>query len=250
MTNLIKKLCLCLCAGLPAQIYAQIEPALVEIPAACIEVGSLLMDYANPLRRVCIDSFAIGRYEVTFDEYDEFTKATGRESRHDLGFGRGGRPVVDVNWFDATDYAHWLSEKTGRTYRLPTDAEWEYAARADADLSFQYSWGAEPGNNLANCQDCGSQWDAKRSAPVGSFPSNAFNLHDMHGNVWEWTSDCYYSDSPRSIRNAHCEVGVVRGGSWDVPSLGLAYLNRTAQRSESPARDIGFRLVQVPPPDP
>lgn len=224
---------------------AQIEPEMVLIQAACVELGSLSIgQQSNPLREVCIESFYINRYEVTFSEYDEFTRETGLAARHDLGFGRESRPVVDVNWFDAVAYADWLSSKTGEKYRLPTDAEWEYVARAGAELGFKYSWGAELVPNLANCKDCGSTWGSQMSAPVGSFEPNSFGVYDMHGNVWEWTSDCFYTDSPKKVRDLHCKVGVVRGGSWDVPATEIAFTVRAVQQSENTAANTGFRLVR------
>lgn len=226
---------------------AQTEPEMIAVPAACIETGTLLMNQqANPLREVCVDSFSIGRYEVTFREYDQFTDATGQAARHDLGFGRGNRPVIDVNWFDAAAYANWLSEQTGKIYRLPTDAEWEYAAKANAGIGFGYSWGNEPTKNKANCRNCGSQWDAQKTAPIGSFDSNSLGLNDMHGNVWEWTSDCYYGNASKDIEGKHCKVGVVRGGSWDVDVSNLAFWIRAPQISTETAQDIGFRLVLEP----
>lgn len=222
---------------------AQTEPDMVQLPAACVEVGSLLMgNHANPLREVCLDAFSIGRYEVTFREYDQFIEETGRARRHDMGFGREDRPVIDVDWFDAAAYAEWLSEKTGKRYRLPTDAEWEYAARGDAEFGFRYSWGSEPGENKANCRNCGSQWGGQMTSPVGSFDPNTLGLYDMHGNVWEWTSDCYSSNSPEDVDDKDCG-GVVRGGSWDVQTDDLVFWLRAPNLRYKSAQDIGFRLV-------
>lgn len=227
--------------SLPAQ--AQTEPEVVHIPAACVEVGTLLMDYPNsPLRKICLDAFAIARYEVTFAEYDQFTEATGRATRNDMGFGRGDRPVVDVDWFDAALYAAWLSEETGKSYRLPTDAEWEYAAKLHTEFGHNYSWGVVPEPNKANCLDCGSQWDAQMSAPVGSFEPNLAGVYDMHGNVWEWTTDCFYEESPPE-GETHCEIGVIRGGSWDSAADKMIFWQRAPRMTQYPAGDVGFRLV-------
>ncbi|MDO8908535.1 MAG: SUMF1/EgtB/PvdO family nonheme iron enzyme [Pseudohongiella sp.] len=223
---------------------AQIEPEMVQVPAGCAEIGTLLMgDNANPLRKVCLDGFLMSRTTITFAEYDVFTRETGRVARHDVGFGRRDRPVIDVNWFDAFDYANWLSDKTGKKYRLPTDAEWEYAAKFGTEFGFHYSWGTGPGQNRANCRNCGSAWDGVKTAPVASFEPNALGLYDLHGNVWQWTADCFYGDSDKNVNGIHCSVGVVRGGSWDVDASQLVFWTRTAQLSVRPARDIGFRLV-------
>ena len=224
---------------LMTQANAQTEPEMVQLPAACIEVGSLLMQHhANPLRETCLDSFSIGRYEVTFREYDQFTEDTGRAKRHDIGFGREDRPVIDVDWFEAAAYAEWLSDKTGKRYRLPTDAEWEYAARGHAEIGYRFSWGRELEVNRANCRNCGSQWSGQMTSPVGSFDPNVFGLYDMHGNVWEWTSDCYRTDT----NDNNCG-GVVRGGSWDTQTDQLVFWLRASYLRGKSARDVGFRLV-------
>jgi len=228
-------------------VNAHLEPEMIQVPGGCTEIGTLLMDQQfSPLREVCLDDFMIGKYEVTFNEYDLFTEETGRALRHDVGYGRGNRPVVDVNWFDAVAYAEWLSAKTGKTYRLPTDAEWEYAAKFNTEFGSVYSWGTEIGHEQANCRRCGSEWDSEMTAPVGSFEPNPLGIHDMHGNVWEWTSNCFFDDAEKNVNDMHCEVGVVRGGSWDSGSSDLVLWRRTPQSSTRPARDIGFRLVLQP----
>ena len=146
------------------------------------------------------------------------------------GWGRGNRPVINVSWDDATkEYLPWLSRKTGKTYRLLTEAEWEYAARGVTSASAvhtTYSWGNDIGKNRANCDGCGSQWDDKQTAPVGSFAANAFGLHDMHGNVWEWVQDCYkdtYAGAPpdgRATSDVASCLRVLRGGSWGNGAAG------------------------------
>ena len=141
-----------------------------------------------------IDSpFAVSKLEVTADEWDACVVLGGCTwPAPETGFGRGTRPVMNVSWDDAQQYVAWLSTRTGKTYRLLSEAEWEYAARAGTSTA--YFWGNEIGNGNANCNGCGSQWDHRRTAPVGSFAPNAFGLHDMHGNVWEWVQDCMHED--------------------------------------------------------
>ena len=173
-------------------------------------------------------SYRMGRYEVTFAQYDAFVEATGREQPSDSGWGRGTRPVINVSWNDATAFAAWLSEQTGKRFRLPTEAEWEHATRAGSTT--EYWWGNEIGSNRANCDGCGSQWDKEKTAPVGSFAANPFGLFDVHGNVWEWTSSCY---------DGNCGVRVLRGGSWALQS-GVAGFGEPLQEwrggSELPQR--------------
>ena len=124
--------------------------------------------------------FALSVHEVTFEDYDRFTYPNKVDEE---GWGRGSRPALNVSWDDAQEYVAWLSVQTGAEYRLPSEAEWEYAARAGTTT--KHSWGNEIGMNRANCNDCGSQWDGSQTAPVGSFRANGFGLYDMHGNVHE-----------------------------------------------------------------
>ena len=140
-----------------------------------------------------------------------------------------------MSWNDVQAFVKWLSELTGQTFRLPTEAEWEYAVRAGS--TSKYSWGNSIGSNRANCKNCGTQWDDYFDVPVGSFSANAWGLHDMHGNVWEWVQDCWsesYVDAPidgsaRTIGS--CSQSVVRGGSWDDhPS----YLRSASRESFTP----------------
>ena len=125
--------------------------------------------------------FALSVHEVTFADYDRFTHPN---KVADAGWGRGRRPVVYVSWDDAREHVAWLSAQTGAEYRLPSEAEWKYAARAGTTT--KYGWGDDIGSNRAACSGCGSQWDREQTAPVGSFRANGFGLYDMHGNVWEW----------------------------------------------------------------
>lgn len=143
--------------------------------------------------------FAMSKHEVTFDDYDRFLRTKHRRDgeAHDQGWGRGRRPVINVTWDEAVAYAAWLSAQTGARYRLPSETEWEYAARAGATTA--WPWGDVFQRDRANCADCGGPWQGKRTAPVGSFPPNAWGLHDMHGNVAEMLLDCVhlgYEDTP------------------------------------------------------
>ena len=137
------------------------------------------------------------------------------------GWGRGRRPVINVSWNDAQDYVEWLSAQTGHAYRLLSEAEWEYVARAGSSTT--YSWGNDIGSNRANCHRIAGANGTRddQTAPVGSFAANAFGVHDMHGNVYEWVEDCWnasYAGAPTdgsAWRSGECERRVLRGGSWD-----------------------------------
>lgn len=202
----------------------------------------------KPQKQVKLKPFAIGIHEVTFDEYDRFCEENGRSKPDDSEWGRGYRPVINVTWKDATAYAEWLSRQTGQNYRLPTDAEWEYAARGGT--SSRFWWGDEEEKVRANCEGCGSLWDGEKSAPVGSFPPNSFGLHDTAGNVFEWVADCWndsFADAPAdgaALEKKDCVSRVIRGGAWSFPSHEIRSANRWRDFSTRQSDDTGFRLVR------
>ena len=228
-------------------------PVLVKILPGKFKMGSdnkLSAGYEKPIHEVSIEyAYYLMQYPVTFAEYDQYCKATGKPLVDDFHWGRGQRPVINVNQQDAIDYAYWISQQTGQHYRLPSEAEWEYAARAGSTTN--YYWGDELKPGMANCRQCGSKWDYKMTAPVGQFPANAWGLHDMLGNVWELTADCWhftYDGAPTNgsvwRNNGDCRRTVLKGGSWgDIPND-----MRTATRLRSYIGTrmvtIGFRLVR------
>ena len=208
----------------------------------------MFVHFGKPLHGVRVPSFELSKYEVTFEEYDAFTDATGRERAYDNGWGRGQRPVINVSWEDAVAYTQWLSSQTGEHYRLPSEAEWEYAARAGSTT--QYSWGNDIGRNHANCWDCGSRWDDNQTAPVGSFSANRWGLYDMHGNVWEWVQDCYnysYRDAPTdgsAWESGNCSERVLRGGSLNDSYWRLRSANRGSISTGVSVYYYGFRVAR------
>ncbi|MEJ1406671.1 MAG: SUMF1/EgtB/PvdO family nonheme iron enzyme [Candidatus Sedimenticola sp. (ex Thyasira tokunagai)] len=209
---------------------------------------SQLASEERPSHKVSVGSFAIGRYEVTFDEYALFVRATDRKLPDDLGWGRGRRPVMNVSWDDASAYAAWLSRRTGKGYRLPTEAEWEYAAAAGSDTT--YWWGFQIGENRANCFNCGSPWDHKSTAVVGRFEANPFGLHNSAGNVMEWVADCYhgnYQGAPvdgSAWVDAGCRERVVRGGAFNKPGDSLRTTKRGHHDADAKLFVVGFRLAR------
>jgi formylglycine-generating enzyme required for sulfatase activity len=173
----------------------------------------------RPAHRVTIARpFGLGKYEVTVAEWQACVDAGGCGSRPAMRGVTDTSPVHNLSWDDARAYVVWLAEQTGQPYRLPTEAEWEYAARAGSEGAFWWGDRIEP--DRANCADCGEPWQRKTPAAVGSFAANPLGLHDMNGGVMEWVEDCWApshegapSDgSARSARN--CEQRVLRGGSW------------------------------------
>jgi formylglycine-generating enzyme required for sulfatase activity len=228
-------------------------PEMVVIPPGTFRRGDLQGDGDSdelPVREVRIPRpIALSRYAVTFEDYDRFCELTGRPKPDDESWGRARRPVVNVSWYDAVAYADWLSEQTGHRYRLPTNAEWEYAARAGTET--RYWWGNKVGEDHADCAGCGSLWDSARTAPVGKFPPNGFGLFDMGGNVWQWVADCCDIDYGRAptdgsayVTSEYCDKKVIRGGSWSVVPHELRAANRWRDFTVRPSDDIGFRVAR------
>ncbi len=231
-------------------------PALVVVPAGRFTMGAPAGDadageHERPQREVSIARpFALGRTEVTAAEYAACAADGGCPNRGEHApWGGGQMPAVKVKWRDAKAYAAWLSMKTGKAYRLPSEAEWEYAARAGTTQ--RYVWGNRPGRNRANCEGCGSAWDGRQAAPAGSFAANPFGLHDMLGNVWEWTEDCWspsLADVPidGSARPAasSCAGRTLRGGSYDLPPARMRVTSRSSIDAEVGEIFIGFRVAR------
>jgi formylglycine-generating enzyme required for sulfatase activity len=225
-------------------------PEMVVVPAGAFMMGS--SDAAaypdeSPRHVVTIARpFAVSKFDVTFADWDACVAVRGCDQVSDSGFGRGTRPVIDVSWDDAQQYVAWLSLATGKNYRLLTEAEWEYAARAGSTTAFY--WGNDIGKGNANCNGCGSQWDNRETSPVGSFQPNAFGLYDMAGNVWRWLNDCYTDNYVGAPANGaarligDCLRRVIRGGSWNDRPL---YLRAAARGWLTPSNrvvSVGFRL--------
>jgi formylglycine-generating enzyme required for sulfatase activity len=237
-------------------------PLMVVIPAGKFKMGSPegetgRLPHEGPQQEVTIAKpFAVSKFEVTWDEWGACVDyGDCAQNISDSAWGHGTRPVINVTWEQVKQYVAWLSKMTGQTYRLLTEAEWEYAARAGANTA--YPWGNEIGNGNANCSGCGSHWaddeENPKTAPVASFPPNAFRLHDMNGNVWEWVEDCYqsnYNEAPTdgsALNIRDCINHVIRGGSWIVW--------RFPQSARSAARDhyakdqlrayVGFRVART-----
>ncbi len=204
-------------------------PPMVVIPAGDFTMGSPPAEQgAEAQHRVTIAaSLAVGKFEITFDEWDACVAdgGCGGYRPEDEGWGRGTSPVINISWDDASAYAAWLARKTGRPYRLLSEAEWEYAARAGTTTMFATGDRITPAraNHNGSTDGAGpSEVNRMRTLPVGSFPPNAFGLHDMPGNVSEWVADCwhddYTADAPAdgtAWLEGRCGGRVVRGGSWE-----------------------------------
>ena len=250
-------------------------PEMVVVPSGSFMMGSPpseegRWDDEGPRHGVMIgSSFAVGVYEVTRGEFGRFVSSTGRsmgdscriwedgewKSRSGQGWRSpgfsqtGSHPVVCVSWDDARAYVRWLSRETGASYRLLSESEWEYVARAGTQT--RYWWGDDIGRNRANCDGCGSRWDNESTAPVGSFAANAFGLHDVHGNVWEWVQDCWndsYAGAPgdgSAWERGECSRRVLRGGSWYVIPRNLRAAFRVRVGSGYRNDNYGFRVART-----
>jgi formylglycine-generating enzyme required for sulfatase activity len=256
----------------PLQIGDAMGPEMVVIPAGTFMMGSTATGIdrryrESPEHRVSLASFAMSRTEITFDDYDRFARATKRRMADDDGQGRGTHPVVDVNWIDATEYGQWLTAQTGFTYRLPSEAEWEYAARAGGKAGTAFSTGGCISAKQANFNDTAasvfnncpsSNLNLGKAQPVASYAPNAFGLHDMHGNVFEWTADCVhltYERAPSDGRiwleedGGNCGEHMVRGGSWQSGQISVRSSLRAAIGYADASGLIGFRIVrELAPP--
>jgi formylglycine-generating enzyme required for sulfatase activity len=235
---------------------AQDCPEMLVVPAGSFTMGGGQSSAAQPKHAVTIAKpFAVSKYDVTFADWDACVAGGGCDGYKpiDLNWGRGQQPVINVDWLDAQAFVAWLSQVTGKTYRLLSEAEYEYAMRAGTTTA--YPWGDDiklNGQAMANCNGCGSKWDDNQTAPVGSFAANKFGLYDMAGNVWEWTEDCVHNnykgapaDGTAWIAGGDCTNRVLRGGSlFDAPP----YLN-AAYRGEYVAvtrrSGFGFRVART-----
>jgi formylglycine-generating enzyme required for sulfatase activity len=224
-------------------------PKMIIIPAGTFRMGDIQGTGGadeKPVHQVSVKSFAMGRYPITFAEYDLFCEAAvNRKKPSDDGWGRDNRPVINVSWEAAVAYFKWLTKQTGKPYRLPSEAEWEYASRAGTDTD--YWWGNEIGQNRANCNKSGSQWSNKQTSPVGSFDPNSFGLYDTVGNVWEWCADPWHDNYEKAptdgsiLEKQGKNARLLRGGSFinDPDLCRAAYRGRNSSDFHDWGR--GFR---------
>ena len=225
-------------------------PEMVVVPEGSFMMGSTARhDRERPVHRVTFARpFAVGVYEVTFAEWEACVSGGGCDGYRpdDRGWARGERPVINVSWNDAQPYVEWLSRKTGEGYRLLSESEWEYVARAGTTGPYHF------GSSLSPSQANYAESEHWKTVPAGSYSANAFGLHDVHGNVWEWVEDCWNgsydgapSDGSAWESSGECSRRVLRGGSWDDDPQYL----RSAIRSGYPSGNrnylVGFRVART-----
>lgn len=225
-------------------------PVLVALPGGAFTMGSNSDDPSEkPAHHVTLrEPFAIGKYEVTAEQWNACAAAEACPRIATIAAVPNNSPARDVSWDEAQQYVQWLSKLSGKSYRLPSEAEWEFAARGGT--STRYWWGEQMRQGNANCKGCGEPWQAAAPAPVGSFAANPYGLHDMNGSVWEWVGDCWhnsYVGAPADGRvwnEQNCRVRVIRGGSWRE---GASYmLSSTRFKYDATVRvsQNGFRVAR------
>ena len=226
-------------------------PLMIKVPGGKFRMGgasSIIAADEVPRREVTIDPFLVSVYEVTFAEYDRFAKATKRSLPPSNGWDRKSHPVSQVSWDDANAYVRWLSSQTGKKYRLLSESEWEYAARAGTKTS--YWWGSTSGSGNAHCFDCKSDFSTSKPAKIGTYKPNAFGLYDTAGNLYEWVHDCYhrnYNDAPKDSsvwEGGDCNVRVVRGGAYQSPASSMRVENREKFKSGKGQYNVGIRIAR------
>lgn len=237
------------------------EPDMVVVPAGSFKLGSPSSERGRrgnegPQRLIRFSKpFAISKTEITFEQYDRFAQETGRQRPSDNGWGRRSRPVINVSWRDAEAYTKWLSERTGKRYKLPSEAQWEYAAKAGTNTPFNTGSCISP--KQANYdgdysyRDCAKGVNRGKTVRTGSFKANRFGLHDMHGNVWEWTDDCWNSSHKRAPADGgvrergSCGDRVIKGGGWDSIPKDVRSSVRRAESVKEQSKNLGFRVIRV-----
>lgn len=225
-------------------------PVMISLPGGSFTMGSSASDPAEkpPHHVTLAQPFAIGRYEVTVEQWNACVDTGGCERIATNANAAKNAPVRDVSWDDAQKYVGWLSKTTGKHYRLPTEAEWEYAARGGTSSAFW--WGDQMRKGTANCKDCGDPWSQDAPANVGSFAPNPFGLYDVNGSVWEWVSDCWHSSykgAPADGRNwdePGCGARVIRGGSWREGASYMVSSTRFKYSASVRQSQNGFRVAR------
>jgi formylglycine-generating enzyme required for sulfatase activity len=226
-------------------------PLMVALSPGPFTMGSNSSDPSErPAHKVALRTpFAIGKYEVTVGEWTQCVKASVCPSVPSAANAADRLPMRDVSWDEAQLYLKWLSTVSRRPYRLPTEAEWEYAARGGTTT--RYWWGEQMKGGNSSCQGCGEPWKADAPPPVGSFVANPFGLADMNGSVWEWVQDCWHSSykgapaDGSAWADGNCQSRVIRGGSWRED--GSYMLSTTRFKYDASVRQSqnGFRVARA-----
>ena len=218
---------------------------MVALPAGSFVMGSHGDSSERPPHRVSVGRFALGKFDVTESEWAACVAASG--CHYKWSSEAPEMPMRNLSWDDANEYVRWLRSVTGKPYRLPSEAEWEYAARAGTTTP--YPWGEEAGVGKADCKGCGSQSNGTRPVGIGAFPPDPWGLYDMLGGVAQWTADCWHLSYTGAPANAspwlapHCETHVLRGGSWMNPPSDITVSSRNFYDSGVRYEANGMRVA-------
>lgn len=232
------------------------SPKMVIIPQGVGTIGGAnFRSFQNeaPIFKATIkDDYALSETEITFEQYDEFCKTAIRSCPDDEGWGRGKQPVVNISWFDAIAYTKWLSKETGHTYRLPSEVEWEYAARAGTDSKFW--WGNEYKQGIDHCDrdlgNCPLGTDKGHPWQVGILKANPFGLYDVTSNVSEWVQDCYSDSHNNTIKNVQanfrsdCNEKIAKGANWLTAQPYVHHSLRMGLENNYVSYAVGFRVLR------
>lgn len=227
-------------------LIEQATPKMIKIKGGEFVMGDINEQGQKdelPARTRQVSDFSIAETEITFEQYDAYLIYEVLELNDDSGWGREKRPAMNVSYSDATKFAAWLSQVTNRRFTLPTEEQWEYAARAGSSSPFSFGQSL---TQKARCEGCDA-WSQTQSLEVRQFEPNQFGLYDMHGNVWEWTNSCHTPSYAEEdiIPDDSCEKRVARGGGWRDLPLGLRSANRNPVQPEAKSNQLGFRLVEL-----
>ncbi|MFM0300666.1 SUMF1/EgtB/PvdO family nonheme iron enzyme [Paraburkholderia sediminicola] len=225
-------------------------PIMIALPAGAFSMGSSTDDPSEkPVHHVTIGApFAIGKYEVTVEQWNACAAANACQKLTPENNTNKATPARDLSWDDAQQYVKWLSKTTGKPYRLPTEAEWEYADRGGTTTA--YWWGDQMRKGNANCKDCGDPWHKEGPEAAGSFAPNPVGLYDMNGNVWEWVADCWHNSYQGAPTDGHawdspsCDMRVIRGGSWREGGSYMLSATRFKYSASVRQSQDGFRVVK------
>jgi formylglycine-generating enzyme required for sulfatase activity len=225
-------------------------PVMVSLPAGSFTMGGTFGDPSErPPHHVTIAApFAIGKYEVTVEQWNACADANACPRLSPENNSVKNAPARDLSWDDAQLYVKWLAKITSKPYRLPTEAEWEYAERGGTTT--KYWWGDQMRKGQANCKDCGDPWHKEGPEPVGSFAANPYGLYDMNGSVWEWVSDCWHNSYQNAPNDGHtweapnCNVRVIRGGSWREGNDYMLATTRFKYSQSVRQSQDGFRVAK------
>lgn len=231
-------------------------PEMIVIPSGSFSMGSKSNSNSLPIRQVTIsESFAVSRFEISFSDYQVYLNDSppSYTTPDDKDWGRGNRPVINISWEEAVAYTQWLSKKTGRKYRLLSEAEWEYVARANHAGNY---WWPNNSRRMANCRrGCNSDFSTlfgSQTSPLGYYPANPFGVYDTAGNVAEWVLDCYTahylgaSSTSQANKNKNCQQKTVRGGSHKDSIEKVSSHSRSGVPGDSRHDNIGFRIYATP----